>query len=454
MPNLDIIAIIHYYSLKNMILFPVLFGLIFTLSAFTIQDAFAELNLADKKLTGNSNNSEFELVFSDKTASGQLSFENHLITFENSTVIVKNDSFQIFDKHNDVRILGKQVDAEKYRITFKIKINDIQTELQFIAKLNPIENTIKNTSQRDFLQEIQNKLDTGKKSKSMTAKELQLMEKQKKLNESLKKSDKKLQKIIEEEQKTQGEKTAKNIIEKYKESKNSGNGSSSIIKNKEEKLKEPIIETVVSGSKVNVLVSQYERVKKGNPYVFQVKTFDVKKYSGTDWSTFDGKLDGVNISAQIIAPDGQVKENFSGLTKYGMFEGSILVKQNPWPQGKYTLIVNSEFQGDKTSKSLKFFVIEEGGKSASNHPPVSNAGIDQTVVHPVLVTLVGSGSSDPDGDTITYSWVQTSGTSVTLSSSTVSNPTFNTNGAGTLVFQLTVSDGGLTSTDTVTITVS
>ncbi|MEK6527632.1 MAG: PKD domain-containing protein, partial [Nitrospirota bacterium] len=344
-------------------------------------------------------------------------------------------------------------DAEKYRITFKIKINDSQTQLQFIAKLHPIENAIKNTSQRDFLQEIQNKLDTGKKSKSMTSKELQLMEKQKKLNESLKKSDKKLQKIVEEKQKTQGEKTAKNIIDKYNQSKNSGNGSSPIIKNKDEKSKEPVIETAVSGSKVNVLISQYDRVTKGTSYVFQVKTFDVKKYSGTDWSKFDGKLDGVNISAQIIAPDGQVKEKFSGLTKYGMFEGSILVKDRLWPQGKYTLIVNSEFQGDKNSKSLKFFVIEEGS-TGTNHPPVSNAGSDQNVVHPVLVTLVGSGSSDPDGDTMTYSWVQTSGTSVTLSSSTVSNPTFNTNGAGTLAFQLTVSDGRLTSTDTVTITVS
>ena len=453
MPNLDIIAIIAYYSLKSIILFTVLFGLIFTLSAFTVQDAFAELDLADKKLTGNSNNSNFELVFSDKTASGHITFENRLITFENSTMIVKNDSFYIIDKHSGVKILGKYVDAEKYRITFKIKINDSQTQLQFIAKLHPIENAIKNTSQRDFLQEIQNKLDTGKKSKSMTSKELQLMEKQKKLNESLKKSDKKLQKIVEEKQKTQGEKTAKNIIDKYNQSKNSGNGSSPIIKNKDEKSKEPVIETAVSGSKVNVLISQYDRVTKGTSYVFQVKTFDVKKYSGTDWSKFDGKLDGVNISAQIIAPDGQVKEKFSGLTKYGMFEGSILVKDRLWPQGKYTLIVNSEFQGDKNSKSLKFFVIEEGS-TGTNHPPVSNAGSDQNVVHPVLVTLVGSGSSDPDGDTMTYSWVQTSGTSVTLSSSTVSNPTFNTNGAGTLAFQLTVSDGRLTSTDTVTITVS
>lgn len=337
---------------------PLIFALI--LIGFSI-DAFAELDLADKKLTGNSNNSEFELIFSDETVSGHLTFENHLITFENSTVIVKNDMFQIFDKHNDIRILGKQIDVKKYLITLKINSDDIQTKLQFIANLN----VSKNTSQRDFLQEIQNKLETVKKSKSMTTKESQLIEKQKKVDNLLKKSEEKLQRIVAEEQKTHGEKTVKNIIEKYKGYKNSGKGESPIIKNKEEKLKKPVMEIIVSGSKVNVLVSQYYRVTKGSSYVFQVKTFDVKKYSGTDWNKFEGKLDGVNISAQIVGPNGQVKEKFLGITKYGMFEGSILVKDRFWPQGMYTLIVNSEFQGDKTSKSLKFFVIEEGSTGAN-----------------------------------------------------------------------------------------
>jgi hypothetical protein len=427
-----------------------LFALVILAGVISINDAFAELDLADKKLTGNSNNSEFELIFSDGTVSGHLTVENQLIPFENLTVIVKHNNFRIVDKYNDVRIFGKQIGAEKYLVFLKINSDDIQTKLRFIANSNDIKNTIKNTSQRDLLQEIQNKLEKNE-TKNMTAKELQLMEKQKKVENSLKTGEEALQRIVEKEKNL---KTSNSILERINAYKKS---TGIIIDNKNTPsstpAKEPVTQTILSGSKVNVLVSQYERVTKGNSYVFQVKTFDVKKYSGTDWNKFEGKLDGVNISAQIIAPDGQVKEKFSGLTKYGIFEASIPVKDRLWPQGTYTLIVNSEFQGDKTSKTLKFFVVEEGSTS-TNHPPISNAGIDQNVVHPVLVTLVGSGSSDPDGDTITYSWVQTSGTSVTLSSSTVSNPTFNTTGPGTLVFQLTVSDGRLTSTDTVTINVS
>lgn len=420
--------------------------LIFSFSIFVFSvDAFAELDLADKRLTSTSNNSEFELIFSNGIVSGYLTFENQLISFENLTLIVKNDRFLIIDKHNDVRIFGKQIGAEKYLLMFKVRSDDSKTKLRFIVDSNDIKNYIKNTSQRDFLQEMQNKLEKNE-SKIMTAKELQLMEKQKKVDDSLKTSEEQLQRIVEKEKNL---KTSNSILERV----NAYKKSVGIIIDSKEKPKEPVIETILSGSKVNVLVSQYDRVTKGTSYVFQVKTFDVKKYSGTDWNKFEGKLDGVNISAQIVDPNGKVKEKFSGITKYGMFEGSILVKDSPWPQGTYTLIVNSEFQGDNSSKSLKFFVVEDGGTSA-NHPPISNAGSDQTVAHPVLVTLDGSESSDPDGDTIAYSWVQTSGGVVALSSSTVSNPTFNTTGAGTLVFQLTVSDGRTTSTDTVTINVS
>jgi len=77
-----------------------------------------------------------------------------------------------------------------------------------------------------------------------------------------------------------------------------------------------------------------------------------------------------------------------------------------------------------------------------NQPPIANAGPDQEVEQNTLVTLNGSTSYDPDGDTpITYQWTQTSGTSVSLSSETISNPTFTSTATPEkLTFKLVVTD--------------
>lgn len=112
------------------------------------------------------------------------------------------------------------------------------------------------------------------------------------------------------------------------------------------------------------------------------------------------------------------------------------------------------------------FQIGVDGISASNTAapantaPVANAGADQTVASAASVTLDGTSSSDADSDALTYTWSQTSGTSVTLSSTTAAQPTFTAptlavgDADAVLVFSLTVSDGTTSSSaDTVTITV-
>ena len=100
--------------------------------------------------------------------------------------------------------------------------------------------------------------------------------------------------------------------------------------------------------------------------------------------------------------------------------------------------------------------------SPSNPAPVANAGPDQAVVSGAAVTLDGSGSHDPDAQPITtHAWTQTSGSVVTLSSSSAIGPTFNapTVASGsppaTLIFSLVVADANASSpADTVTITVN
>jgi phage-related protein len=84
----------------------------------------------------------------------------------------------------------------------------------------------------------------------------------------------------------------------------------------------------------------------------------------------------------------------------------------------------------------------------SNEAPIANAGADQQVDETSLVTLDGSGSTDPDRDALTYLWTAPEG--ITLSSETASNPSFtapqvlvNTN----YTFSLVVNDGTVSSTE-------
>ena len=93
--------------------------------------------------------------------------------------------------------------------------------------------------------------------------------------------------------------------------------------------------------------------------------------------------------------------------------------------------------------------------STENSAPVANAGADQTVLVNDTVQLDGSGSSDVDGDSLSFTWSFVSrpaGSSATLSNTKVLKPTFDVDVAGTYTVQLIVNDGTVDSApDTVTI---
>ena len=90
-----------------------------------------------------------------------------------------------------------------------------------------------------------------------------------------------------------------------------------------------------------------------------------------------------------------------------------------------------------------------------NSAPVADAGPDQTPIEGDTVILDGSGSSDVDGDLLTYLWSFTSlppGSEATLSDPTAVNPTFVVDARGTYEVQLIVNDGTVDSApDTVKI---
>ena len=83
-----------------------------------------------------------------------------------------------------------------------------------------------------------------------------------------------------------------------------------------------------------------------------------------------------------------------------------------------------------------------------NTPPIAVAGEDVSVMVGVTVQFDASGSSDPDGDPITFKWDFGDGS--TLSGAKVSHSFTN---AGTYTVKLTVNDGVGTGDDTLKVTV-
>ena len=94
--------------------------------------------------------------------------------------------------------------------------------------------------------------------------------------------------------------------------------------------------------------------------------------------------------------------------------------------------------------------------STQNSPPVANAGPDQSVPVTAVAQLDGSGSSDVDGNPLSYLWSLVSapaGSAAVLDNEHVVNPSFYVDLPGTYVVQLTVGDGQVVSPpDTIAVT--
>ncbi|HET9315695.1 MAG TPA: FG-GAP-like repeat-containing protein, partial [Vicinamibacteria bacterium] len=93
---------------------------------------------------------------------------------------------------------------------------------------------------------------------------------------------------------------------------------------------------------------------------------------------------------------------------------------------------------------------------AGNEPPVVSAGPDQTVLAPVTVaSLAGFASDDglPEGSTLTVAWSLVSGPgSVTFGNAAAAATTVTLSAPGAYVLRLTASDGALSASDDVTVT--
>jgi PKD repeat protein len=100
--------------------------------------------------------------------------------------------------------------------------------------------------------------------------------------------------------------------------------------------------------------------------------------------------------------------------------------------------LNGSTSGDNSNSSN--LTITVAPPAPVNHPPVANAGGPYSGIVGQAVQFNGSGSSDPDGDALTYSWDFGDGTT-----GTGVNPIHTYTAAGAYNVMLTVSDGSLSS---------
>ncbi len=130
-----------------------------------------------------------------------------------------------------------------------------------------------------------------------------------------------------------------------------------------------------------------------------------------------------------------------------------------------TTAVQPSFVVDVAGRYTLQLVVSDGSKSSApdavvidtvNSPPVADAGPDQTVLVGETVTLTGAGSSDVDGDVLSFAWTLTGvppGSTASLDDPLAVMPTFLADRPGEYLAQLIVNDGLIDSApDTATVT--
>ncbi|MCY4491643.1 MAG: PKD domain-containing protein [Thaumarchaeota archaeon] len=194
-------------------------------------------------------------------------------------------------------------------------------------------------------------------------------------------------------------------------------------------------------------------------------TFMVLSFSGIIEETYaqtitaDAGPDQKVAANVLVTLDGSGStHSIGGLIGYGWTQTS-----GPTVQLSSGIAVQPTFTAPTSSATLVFSLEARGAGLPSttdtvtitvSERPTANAGPNQQVASGSIVTLDGSGSSDPESDSLTYSWTKIAGPTVQLSNNGDVQPTFTApTGPATITLRLEVDDGTSKSTDSVIITI-
>ncbi|HET6360876.1 MAG TPA: PKD domain-containing protein [Gemmatimonadota bacterium] len=166
------------------------------------------------------------------------------------------------------------------------------------------------------------------------------------------------------------------------------------------------------------------------------------------------------ITATADDPDGDpltfawtVTARPDGSTAQPAPANAAAVAITPDVAGEYLLTVMvTDGRGGQDVDEVRVTATAPG----TNRAPTADAGFDLEGTETITMTLDGTGSSDPDGDPLTFAWSIVSrpeGSTAQIASPNASLASFTPDLEGVYVVQLAVSDGQFTSTDTATLTV-
>ena len=116
----------------------------------------------------------------------------------------------------------------------------------------------------------------------------------------------------------------------------------------------------------------------------------------------------------------------------------------------FTLTVDD---GEFASSAEVTLEITQANSAPTAKISVSPEPASTTLTTATEITLNGSGSSDPDGDTLEYVWSQPTGQGIELSSLSSVSTSFTAADAGTYTFTLTVDDGEFANSAEVTLNI-